>query len=415
MANGVTVADNGTIHIERDVLRRLGISPGDAVDLVTTEHGLVLRRADPALSKVYVEPTNGCNLSCRTCIRHSWEDETGVMDMAVYERLIDGLRGVGPLRSISFWGFGEPLMHPSIAEMVTRAKGLGARTQIITNGLLLDRSMAGDLLAAGLDSLVVSVDGASEETHADVRPGADLRAVRRNVDALRRLRDARGAAAPEIGLEFVLMKRNAGEVRQLLKLARSLEASFVIVTHVLPYTREMVGETLYGSSAGTSYPAHRGKWAPEVLLPRIDWRRELDNHILELLQYSTQNNFPPDHLDRSRGYCPFVDQGSLSVGWDGSVSPCISTMHSYSCYVHGRPKTIRRCVFGDLREEAVTDIWNKPEYVAFRDRVRRFDFAPCTDCGGCRLSETNEEDCFGNRFPTCGDCLWAKGVIQCPS
>jgi hypothetical protein len=30
------------------------------------------------------------------------------------------------------------------------------------------------------------------------------------------------------------------------------------------------------------------------------------------------------------------------------------------------------------------------------------------------MSEANEEDCFGNGFPTCGGCLWAQGVLQCP-
>lgn len=44
----------------------------------------------------------------------------------------------------------------------------------------------------------------------------------------------------------------------------------------------------------------------------------------------------------------------------------------------------------------------------------RFDFSPCTDCGGCDLADSNQEDCIGNSFPVCGDCLWAKGVIQCP-
>ena len=69
---------------------------------------------------------------------------------------------------------------------------------------------------------------------------------------------------------------------------------------------------------------------------------------------------------------------------------------------------------GNVNQERLQDIWEKGEYVQFRDRVVRFDFAPCTDCGGCDLSETNERDCAGNTFPVCGDCLWAKGVIQCP-
>jgi cholesterol oxidase len=38
----------------------------------------------------------------------------------------------------------------------------------------------------------------------------------------------------------------------------------------------------------------------------------------------------------------------------------------------------------------------------------------CTFCGGCDMSESNVEDCFGNEFPTCGGCLWSQGVVQCP-
>jgi hypothetical protein len=46
--------------------------------------------------------------------------------------------------------------------------------------------------------------------------------------------------------------------------------------------------------------------------------------------------------------------------------------------------------------------------------VIAFDFSPCVHCGGCEWAESNEMDCFGNSFPVCGDCLWARGVILCP-
>jgi hypothetical protein len=71
-------------------------------------------------------------------------------------------------------------------------------------------------------------------------------------------------------------------------------------------------------------------------------------------------------------------------------------------------------VIGNVLERDLKDLWGDREYTAFRDRVQRFDFSPCTFCGGCDLSERNEEDCFGSPFPTCGGCLWAQGVIQCP-
>jgi hypothetical protein len=50
---------------------------------------------------------------------------------------------------------------------------------------------------------------------------------------------------------------------------------------------------------------------------------------------------------------------------------------------------------------------------ALRERLRRFDFLPRSDCDGCQLAESNEEDRFGNPFPVCGDCLWARGVARC--
>ena len=62
----------------------------------------------------------------------------------------------------------------------------------------------------------------------------------------------------------------------------------------------------------------------------------------------------------------------------------------------------------------MSELWSSPEYVAMRERVQSFQFSPCAFCGGCDFSEANDEDCFGNAFPTCGGCLWAQGIIQCP-
>ena len=69
---------------------------------------------------------------------------------------------------------------------------------------------------------------------------------------------------------------------------------------------------------------------------------------------------------------------------------------------------------GNLAERDLEDLWNAPEHLAFRTRVQEFDFSPCTFCGGCDCSLSNEEDCFGTPYPTCGGCLWAQGVIRCP-
>ncbi len=57
-------------------------------------------------------------------------------------------------------------------------------------------------------------------------------------------------------------------------------------------------------------------------------------------------------------------------------------------------------------------MWAKADYAAFRERVRRFGFPPCTDCA-CELAEANEGGCLGNPHPVCDDCLWARDIVRC--
>lgn len=48
------------------------------------------------------------------------------------------------------------------------------------------------------------------------------------------------------------------------------------------------------------------------------------------------------------------------------------------------------------------------------EMAREFDYAPCLFGGGCAVTETNDEDCYRNPAPVCGECLWAQGIVRCP-
>ena len=69
--------------------------------------------------------------------------------------------------------------------MVARAKETGANVELITNGTLLTRDLSHRLIDAGLDMLWVSLDGATPESHADVRLGSALPEVLANIAAFR--------------------------------------------------------------------------------------------------------------------------------------------------------------------------------------------------------------------------------------
>ena len=358
--------------------------------------------------KVYVEPTNACNLACATCVRHSWDEPEGFMEWATFRAVADGLEPGG---TVAFMGLGEPLLHPRFPEMVRLAKERGLRAEVTTNALLLDDAMAAALLAVGLDQLVVSIDGANAEAFGRVRSGASLERVVENV---RRLHDARGpnyGPGTQIGVEFVAMRSNVDELPGLGRLAAQLGATFIIVSNVLAYTEDLVGETLYDHNAGSLSGAVTTA-APRWRLPAFDWDRQLGAALGEALARSGPVAFFGADPEATRSHCPFVEADACAVAWHGGVSPCPPLLHTYSCFVRGREKRMLRGEVGRLPDEELAAIWAKPDYASFRDRVRRFDFPPCTDCG-CELAESNEEDCLGNPHPTCGDCLWARGVVRC--
>jgi len=379
------------------------------------------------LRKVYVEPTNACNLNCTTCVRHSWDEPEGFMEWATFEAVVDGLAdaasnggggaAVGPhaAGTVAFMGLGEPLLHPRFLDMVRLAKARELRAEVTTNALLLDDEMAGGLLRAGLDQLVVSIDGASAEAFGRVRSGASLAKIVENV---RRLHDRRGpnyGPGMRIGIEFVAMRSNVGELPGLNRLAAQLGATFIIVSNVLAFTQELKSETLYDQRV-TASEGGETTAAPRWQLPVFDWDEGLGAALGRAIERSGPVDFAAGSLSGGAngvtGHCPFVEADACAVAWHGGVSPCPPLLHTYTCFVRGRKKQMTRWEVGRLPDEPLAAIWAKPAYAAFRVCVRRFDFPPCTDCG-CELAEGNEEDCFGNPHPVCGDCLWARGIVRC--
>ena len=276
--------------------------------------------------KVYVEPTNACNLACATCVRHAWDEPEGFMEWATFEAVVDGLESGG---TVAFMGLGEPLLHPRFLEMVRLAKERGLRAEVTTNALLLDDAMAAGLLDAGLDQLVVSIDGANAESFGRVRSGASLERVIENV---RRLHDARGpnyGPSVQIGVEFVAMRSNVGELPGLGRLAAQLGATFIIVSNVLAYTEDLLSETLYDHHASSLSGAVTTA-APRWRLPAFDWDKQLGAALGDALTHSGPVSFFGAEPEATRSHCPFVEADACAVAWHGGVSPCPPLLHTYS-------------------------------------------------------------------------------------
>lgn len=355
------------------------------------------------LAKIYIEPTNRCNLDCRTCMRHGWEEPLGYMEFGLFARIMNDVRSLPEKPVIFFGGFGEPLGHARIADMVALAKQGGSRVELISNGILLDEAMADRLAAAGLDRLWVSIDGASPRSYADVRLGDHLPGIIANLERL----NAR-SAGPELGISFVAMKRNLRDLAAVLELARRLGAGRFSLSNVEPYTKGMAADVLYGRALYETLPEGG------CIMPRFDLKTLAGETLGEVAAlFPDALSFTPLPSGRD-GLCPFLQRRSASVRWDGRLGPCLPLLHAHTVCLNGHTRTWPDFTFGSLRDHRLGEVWNAPEYRAFRSKLDEFAFAPCTTCNSCDLPDINNEDCYGNVHPACGGCLWAQGFIQCP-
>ncbi len=409
----------GRVVLPPELLARYNIKPGDKIRFTETPEGLQIASA-ARLAKLYIEPTNQCNLDCRTCMRNAWDEPQGMMSDEVFNRVAEGLKAFTPVPSVFLGGFGEPLSHPKIINMIERLKGTGAAVELITNGTLLTKEMSRKLIEAGLDMLWVSLDGATPESYTDIRLGAALPKVLKNLDNFSKTINVMFGteeshslfpqSGTKLGIAFVAMQRNIADLPEIINLGLKFGAEQYMVTNVLPYTPEMIGEVLY-------YRSIKDTEQSRISLPQIDVNETTRNPVYQtLLNLSTSwgglNN------GNMRNRCPFIAKGAGAIRWDGDFSPCLPLMHSVTSYLNyllnNDRRYTRHWAVGNIKEKSLSELWNDPEHLAFRERVRAFDFAPCTTCGNCEMILSNEEDCFGNTFPTCGGCLWAQGVIQCP-
>ncbi len=408
------VDEKGRLVLPSGVVEKYGLRPGARVRLDEGQDILRMHRPVTHLTKVYIEPTVACNLDCITCFRNSWEQPIGRMSDETFTSFLQSLKELDPLPNVYFGGIGEPLFHPRTIEWIAVVKALGVKVELITNGTILTEKKSKELIETGLDTLWVSMDGASPDTYADVRMGAELPNILKNLRRFDKLRPASHFPKPEIGITFVAMKRNIADLPEVIKLGKSFKARHFFVSNLQPITEAMQEDCLYTQTIH-NIAYLQAPHLPSLRLPKMDFDETTQAALFEAFNSQLNVTFAGNNWSGASDTCTFIESGTMSVAWDGGVSPCWPLMHTHTSFLHGKPRVSRKHVIGNVRDRSLADLWQDPDYVAYRERLHNFAFAPCTFCGGCDLSERNEEDCIGNTtFPVCGGCLWAQGIVQCP-
>lgn len=200
-----------------------------------------------------VEVTSRCLMRCSFCPNKQLGDRWQHADLP-WEVYRDHL---GPHLArfdlIYLQGWGEPLLHRHLWDMVRLAKDAGCRVGFTSCGGLLTEANIGRMLDAGVDLLSVSFAGATAAVHEALRVGSDFERLAANIRALAERRAASGARL-HLELHYLLMRPNIAELPAFVRLAAELAANEVVATNLTyAFTPELDALRVFGA---TPDPAH---------------------------------------------------------------------------------------------------------------------------------------------------------------
>lgn len=207
-----------------------------------------------------VEPTNFCNLRCPLCPSGNGQMSRprGKMDLADFQGLIDQ---VGDrLLLLMLWNQGEPFINPCFTAMVRYARQRRIPTLTSTNGhFIRTPEQARELVAAGLDEIIVSLDGVDQQTYEKYRVGGSIEKVFTGVRLLVQARKDLGRGTPLINLQFIVFKHNQADLDRAADLARQLGVDKFLVKTAQVYTQDEAARYLPDSPEQRRYEEGPGE------------------------------------------------------------------------------------------------------------------------------------------------------------
>lgn len=287
-------------------------------------------------AKAGLEPTTSCNLRCPECPSglRSFTRPTGMLQLQHFKEMVSQLHK--DLIYLLLYFQGEPYLNPNFLPMAAFASSKGIYTATSTNAHYLTPENARKTVESGLSEVIVSVDGATQETYEQYRVGGDLEKAKVGIAELVKQRKALGSKTPYIVLQFLVVRPNEHEVEAIQQMGKTLGVDKVVLKTAQIYDFEEGSPLIPSQERYSRY--RKGK----------DGRYQLKNKL--------------------RNQCWKLWMGT-EITWDGRVLPC--------CFDKDG-----KYVMGKLGEEPFDKIWRSEAYNEFRAGVlhSRKEVDICTNC-----------------------------------
>lgn len=270
-----------------------------------------------------IDPCNLCNLKCELCpsgLRMPGRKQS-IMRFDVFKKLIDEC---GPyLWDISLFNWGEPLLNKELFRMIEYAKAYRIEIAVSTNLNYFSEEICKKLIESGLDVLIVSLDGASQDSVQRYQKGSDFELVVSNMKRIVELKNELDSKLPLVQWRFLVNRFNEHEIEKAKTLARQLRIDKLEIS---PFRCNMADELFLNNE---SQYQNVKSWLPED--------EELSMYDYERKRKKTRKTI-----------CRLLWSDSV-MNPDGSISPCCASWQE-------------RYDFGNIQSSSFREIWNNQEY-----------------------------------------------------
>lgn len=161
---------------------------------------------------IQIETINGmCTARCIMCTWQSWTRKPNVMNNDTFTGILEKFQPYREhIQYLTLHGCGEPLLDRGLAEKIKAAKKMGFKgTGFATNCTELDERKCEELIQAGLDTIICSIDGLNKDTHEAIRLGTNFEEIVSNVKNFIKIRNESGKT--RVMVRFIRQEINTEE------------------------------------------------------------------------------------------------------------------------------------------------------------------------------------------------------------
>jgi radical SAM protein with 4Fe4S-binding SPASM domain len=285
---------------------------------------------------ISVEPTSQCNLGCTECPTgmQTLTRISGKLTNSLFKKIIDQVHKKTAYLTLYFQG--EPYMNRNFFDFVSYARSKNIYVTTSTNAHYFTEHNIQKTIESGLNRLIISVDGTTQEIYEHYRRGGNLEVVLEGTRKLIEYKKKTGSKTPYTILQFVVFRKNEHQIEEIKKLAKELGVDKLALKTAQVYDYELADEVIPINEKYARYK--KGK----------DGKYNIKNTLF-------------DHCWRSWQSCVFT--------WDGQLIPC--------CFDKDA-----KYPAGTMREKDFKELWKSEKLKNFRQAIltNRKEIDICQNC-----------------------------------